>query len=104
MALMMYKVTFSTTYTDSFYAGTAGGCVAILAKLKEPKIIKIEYAYKHLGMYWKLGQCWFGWGGMYQTFRQLSKDWFKVAGGPRMKMNELEKNFDEALIQAKKVA
>lgn len=77
----MYKVTFSmTTYTDSFYANDYDACFDILAKLNQAEIIKAEYAYKFLGMYWKLDKCLLNCDAKniiaYKTFKQLSKEWY----------------------------
>lgn len=72
----MYKVTFSTTYTDTFYAADIDKCFAILAKLNKPKIIEIGYVYKYLFLFWQYNPCFLTKAGEYKTFKQLSKKWY----------------------------
>lgn len=77
----MYKITFFTTYTDSFYAKDIDYCFNILGKLNNLQSIKVEYVYKNLGMYWKADECLLTCDSeniiTYKTLNQMSNDWFK---------------------------
>ena len=65
----------SNEFIDFYYASNLDKALDILGKLNCAKLKSISYAYKFLGMYWKLDNCILS-HGEYKTFKQLSKEWF----------------------------
>jgi hypothetical protein len=74
--MTMYKLFYkSNKHEDDFYSKTIEDGLS-LCNLSNIDVMSIGYAYKFLGMFWKIDPCIIS-HGQYKTLKQLSLEWFK---------------------------